>query len=279
MEVVVFGDELKGKLKSILFELAQPELKKIQRYKDIHKGESCYVIGDGISLKWFDLKEFSDKTSIVVGRIPFHNEFEVLKTKYLMEMDPYIFYPHFWNKNISRTTSMPYIYKAYREIIKNNQDKQFFLNLSNYPVVRSSNLTFMFKDIKDKRLPADFITRQINPFQGSIRSSILLAIYMGFEHCYLVGCDYTHVPSRSVHWYEKGQGTFCEQPGYQKEFFEIAKEFINITTITLDGTSEFINSITYKDHTGREPVYRENTELVDDRYLKVLATWPDYSIY
>ena len=34
----------------------------------------------------------------------------------------------------------------------------------------------------------------------------MLAIYMGFTHIYLVGCDYTHVPARNLHWYEKGQG-------------------------------------------------------------------------
>ena len=107
----------------------------------------------------------------------------------------------------------------------------------------------------------------------------MLAIYMGFDHIYLVGCDYTHVPSRSLHWYEKGQGVFFLQKNYQKDFFEIAKEFIDISTITLDGKSDFINAVTYEEHTGRKPIYRENTELVDDKYLKVLSTWSGYTIY
>ena len=102
---------------------------------------------------------------------------------------------------------------------------------------------------------------------------------MGFDHIYLVGYDYTHVPSRMLHWYEKGQGEFCPHKNYQKDFFEIAKEFIDITTITLDGTSDFINAVTYKEHTGCEPVFRENTELVDEKYMKVLDTWSGYSIF
>ena len=81
-----------------------------------------------------------------------------------------------------------------------------------------------------------------------------------------------------MHWIEKGQGVFIRQDNYNKDFFGIAKEFIDITTVTLDGTSDFINAITYKEHTGREPIFRENTELLDRRYLKLLATWPDYTI-
>lgn len=275
----MFGNNIKSGLKDLMLQACQPELAKIHQYKDIHKGESCYLIGDGISLKWFDLEEFSNKISIATSLIPFHKEFCVLNTKYLMLMEPFWFYPAFWTKNITGSSSMPYISKAYREVIKKNLDKQFFLNLSNYPVLRSKNLTYMFRDIKDDRLPANFITRRINAFHGSLRSSILLAIYMGFDHCYLVGCDYASVPVRIRHWYEKGQGEFYGGiPDYQKDFFEIAKEFIDITTITLDGTSDTINTMTYKEHTGRDPIYRENTELVDERYLKVLSTWPNYSL-
>ena len=275
----MFANTIKNRLKSLLFKLCQSELAKIQRYKDIHKGESCYLIGDGISLKWFDLNEFSNKTSISLGLIPFHKQFKALNVKYLMLVEPYWFYPAFCGVDINNSRSMRHISKAYRGIIQENQDKQFFLNFSNYPVLRSRNLTYLFRDIPDELLPENFITRRLYAFEGSLRSSILLAIYMGFDHCYLVGCDYTHVPSRSLHWYEKGQGILKPIKNYHKEFLEVAQEFIDITTITHDGTSDFINAITYKEYTGRDPVFRENIELVDEQYLKTLATWPKYLIY
>jgi hypothetical protein len=275
----VSGNNIESRLKELFYQLCQPELSKIRQYKDMHKGESCYLIGDGISLKWFDLKEFSNKISFSLSTIPFHNDFRLLEAKYLLLTEPFWFYPAFWTNNITNSVSMPYIQKVFRQVIKENPDKQFFLNLSNYPVLRSENLIYLFHDIPDVRLPADFITRRTNIFQGSFRTSIFLAIYMGFDHCYLVGCDYTHVPSRSLHWYEKGQGVFYPLVNFNKDFFEIAKEFIDITTITLDGASDFINAVTYKEYTGRDPEFKENTELVDERYLKVLATWPGYLIY
>lgn len=266
-------------LRGILPTLAKPVLSKIHRYKDAHRGESCYLIGDGISVKWFDLSAFDDKTAIPCAFIPFHNDFNKLNVKYLSILEPWWFYPTQWTTIPPKKIITNPIQMAYRNIINKHPDKQFFTSLSNYPVLGQKNITYLFRDIYDDRLPADFITRRIDAFHGSLRASILLAIYMGFDHCYLVGYDYTHVPSRSLHWYEKGQGAILWHPDYQKEFFEIAKEFIDITTITLDGTSDFINSVTYKEHTDRDPIFKENTELVDERYLKALATWPDYSIY
>jgi len=166
-----------------------------------------------------------------------------------------------------------------QEIVDRYIDNEFFVSISNCPVLRRDNITYNFRNIYDDRLSPDFITRRINAFHGSMRLSLLLAIYMGFDHVYMVGYDYTHVPSRSLHCYEKGQGVFIPHENYQKEFFKIAKEFIDITTITLDGASDFINAVTYKDHTGCDPAFRENIELVDERYLKILSTWSGYTVY
>jgi hypothetical protein len=275
----VFGNQLINGLKGQLLKLAQPELSKIHKFKDIHKGEDGYLFGSGSSLKWFDLQEFSSKVSIASYVLPFHRSFSDLNVKYLLPIESFWFYPRMWTEYVTNGTSMPHISKSIREIIQANPDKQFFTSLSNFPVIRSSNIYYLFLDIVDARLPDNFISHRINAFTGHFRASITMAIYMGFDHIYLVGYDYTHVPSRSKHWYEKGQGVFRPQVDYQKDFFEIAKEFIDITTITLDGTSDFINAVTYKEHTGREPMYRENTELVDEKYLKALATWQGYTIY
>jgi len=275
----VFGNQLINGLKEHLLKLAEPILSKIHKFKDIHKGEDGYLFGSGISLKWFDLREFSSKVSIAAPFLPFHKSFTDLNVKYLLPIEPFWFYPGWWTKYVTNGSNMPHISKSYRAIIKANLDKHYFLNLSNFPVIRSSNINYLFMNIVDERLADSFIANRINAFAGNVRTSVTLAIYMGFNHIYLVGFDYTHVPSRSLHWYEKGKGVFCPLINYQKEFFEIAKEFIDITTITLDGKSDYINAMTYKEHTGCEPLYRENTELADDKYLRVLSTWPGYTIY
>jgi len=266
-------------LKKHLASLFQFELSKIHRLKDIHKGEECYFFGNGISLKWFDLNAFSDKISIGSSVLPFHNSINEINLKYIMLTEPFWFYPHIYTKYFSTSVSQPHLSRAYRKIVRDNQDIDFFFNLSNFPVIRSSNINFLFREILDERLPDNFLSKQIDCFTGSLRMATLMAVYMGFKHLYLVGCDYTHLPSRSKHWYEKGQGVFKDHLNYEKEFFHIAKDSINITTITLDGESEFLDSMTYKEFTGLNPSYQENNQIIDDSYLKVLDTWPGYTIY
>ena len=266
-------------LKKYIANLFHEELSKIHKFKDIHKGEECYFFGNGVSLKWFELKEFSNKVSIGSSVLPFHNSYNDINLKYLMLTEPFWFYPNIYTKFFSKSVSQPHLSKAYRQVVKDNPDIEFFFNLSNLPVIRSHNVKYFFREIKDNRLPENFLSKKIDCYNGSLRVAILMAVYMGFDHVYLLGCDYTHNLSKSRHWYEKGQGVNLPHLNYEKEFFEIAKEFINITTITLEGESEFINSITYKEFTGLTPSYRENNELVNDKYLKVLDTWPGYTIY
>ena len=143
---------MKNISKDALALFAKPILSKIHKYKDIHKGESCYLIGGGVSLKWFDLSAFSGKTTISVALLPFHNDFDKLNVRYCALPEPWWFYP------FQKTTMSPkgYIKNtlqiAYRECIKNNPDKEFFINLSNYPVLWDRNIIYLFRGlfVKDK---------------------------------------------------------------------------------------------------------------------------------
>lgn len=80
---------------------------------------------------------------------------------------------------------------------------------------------------------------------------------MGFKKIYLVGCDYTFTPTQQLHWYEKGIGTSLEMPNYERDFFKLAQEFAEITTVTLDGKSELLNYVTYEKFTGSKPLFRK----------------------
>ena len=89
----------------------------------------------------------------------------------------------------------------------------------------------------------------------------------------------THAPRRGLHWYEKSTGIIQQNNDYEKDFILAAKNFADIITITLDGKSNHLDYITYKDFTGEDPVYRKNTEIVSPENLKVLSSWPGYTIY
>jgi hypothetical protein len=238
-------------------------------------------MGDGESIKWFDLSAFNDKTSIPCSYMPFHKDFTKLNVDYLSLIEPWWFYPYQW------TTSPPirlvrnkiqHLY--FTEVIKKFPKKTIFTNISNYPkLFKCKNVIYNHELYLDNSLGDEFISNRINSYADSLRWSLLLAIYMGFDHAYLVGFDYTHLPARDNHWYEKGKVIAAPMVGYQEDFFKIAKEFIDITTITLDGKSQYLNSQTYSQFTGLTPSFKENFEIVEDRTLRILSCWPGYSIY
>ena len=259
--------------------VSQPALSKIHRFHNAHRGEKCYIIGDGITLKWFDLTAFEDRIALPLVYVPFHNDFAALQTPYLSVVEPWCFYGPWYAKAQPRKWIWNGIQEIYKkEIIRKNPDKEYFVNLSNYMALWGRNINFIYQDIHDHRLPADFITHRLRMNQGSFRWAVSLAIYMGFEDIHLVSCDYTHDPSRSLHWYEKGEGKLIPQPGYEREFLTAAQQYADITTITLDGGSEVLNAVTYQNFTGRSPQYRENDELMRKEYLDVFRTFPGYTM-
>ena len=267
-------------MKDALAVLCRPLISRIHAFRDLHKGESCYIFGDGFSLKWFDLGAFNDRISLGCNFIPFHNDFNKLKIEYLSLQEPWWFLPFERTLYKTKKDILPNPRQSlYRQVVTDNPDKTFFINLSNYPMFRRSNIVYTFRHFYDAALPEDFITRKIHAYHGSLRFLVTLAIYMGFRSCHLVGFDYTHVPSRSLHWYEKGEGSINPHDSYNRDFFDLVSEYMNVTTITLDGGSEVLDAVTYKQYTGKEPVYRENTELLGPQYQKAMAAWPDYTIF
>mgnify|MGYP001312729618 CR=1 FL=1 len=50
-------------------------------------------MGDGSSLKWFDLECFTDLITIDVHKVGIHKQFNMLNAHHLMMMDPFLTYP------------------------------------------------------------------------------------------------------------------------------------------------------------------------------------------
>ena len=260
---------------------AKPILSRIKRFKNIHKGESCYLFGDGISIKYFDLNNFADKISIPCGFLLFHNDFQALNTPYAQLIETYYFYPFIRlniNTSAPKKISLNKIQKQYRNEIKKRSDMEFFINLSNFPVFLNNNITYVYKDIPDDSLKDGFIANKFNCYEGSQRAQILLAIYMGFDEVHLVGHDYTFSPAKSHHWYEKGHGVIVPIGDYNNDFLNYAKNFIKITTVTVDNESSNLDYIKYEDLFGVKAIYHENTEILKPKYLDILAT-QTYNIY
>ena len=130
-------------LKKIIFQISKPILNPILSLKNIHKGESCYIFGDGISIKWFDLKEFTNKPVFSLNKIAFHKQSNFLNLKYSLFIEPFSFIlisgtgTKLLLKKRVRNFFKNNIQKKFRDIIGQQNNTTFFVNLSNYPVLRN----------------------------------------------------------------------------------------------------------------------------------------------
>lgn len=269
-------------IKNILHRLSKPILDRVFELQNIHQNDECYIIGDGVSLKWFDLHLLPKKKIFALNWAVFRNEFQNLSFDYAINTGPYQFTPfveHF--QFVRKDLRQGIICKHYRKLIKKNKQSTFFLNLSNYPFISSRNIYFLFKYLKSAnfKFSSDCLQAGENMFAGSLKCAIALAILMGFTKVYLVGCDYTHEDSRMGHWYESMEGKSWPHPNYQKTYFEISSNYTKLITITASGRGSVLPSISYKDFTGKDLLYRENTELASYEDLKILSSWPGYRIF
>jgi hypothetical protein len=269
-------------LKQVLDKVARPITNRVMSFKGRHKGESCYILGDGVSIKWFDLDAFREKPAFTLSCIPFHKQANALNLRYELLIQPFYFYPYCRNTSmLGKKWWRNKIKDKYIDLFKKNKRSDSFVSLSNYPVLRGSNIFHLFRTINDPDF--DYLQEcQVNGvdiYEGSLRAAISLAIYMGFEEIVLVGCDYTHENSRSGHWYEKGKFTLNPHTDYQKGFLEIACKYAKIITITPEGGGSILPGVTYSKFTGRPLSFRENYEIMDIETLKMLDTYPDYKIF
>ena len=77
-------------------------LQKVRRLQNIHKGQTCYIFGDGTSVQQYDLSSYSSYPAIIAGFLIFHRDYNLLHPiRYLLLVEPFYLYPVFKNETTS----------------------------------------------------------------------------------------------------------------------------------------------------------------------------------
>ncbi|MCS6765710.1 MAG: hypothetical protein MO847_04430 [Candidatus Protistobacter heckmanni] len=264
----------------ILWRLAQPQLKRNAAFKGRHQGESCYIFGNGASLKSMDLDRFSDRVSISCNSFFFHRDFGKLNCLYYHLPAAFLFYRYrkyygAWYRN--------YIGDLFRRKIGENPKTRFFTSLSNCLNMRGENVYYTHHfgsrtwDFQKTALDGEF-----SFMQGGLYAMLGMAAYFGFTNAILVGCDYAFTPRYGSHFFEKGLGqpVYEDESPYGGDIFERCQERMDLTLLVPDGVqSNLMKTVSYSEYTGRPMEYKENLDIIDGHDLAYLAKQGYYNIY
>jgi hypothetical protein len=249
----------------------------LNKFKFKHKGEACYIIGDGPSIKSMDLSRFKDLPVLACGKLIFRNDFKELNCLYYTMPEPFLFTPNIFKRYeyLKQYTSIKNL--ILKKII-DHSSILFFLNATNILSVSQKNIYFIHRFLSN---PIKHLSHR-DPFAGSFIACLTLAYIMGFQKIFLVGFDsWTTKVSSNLRWFEKGDSSLILNDSHlSNELINFYKNTIDIKSILLDKDNALnFEGYTYQELFGVKPIYKENFELTSYDYLNILSTQSFYKIF
>lgn len=176
-----------GELKNLLSQNVQ--------FKNKHKGERCFIVGNGPSLNDEDLSQLENEVVFTVNKIANHPQFPSMKTNYHFWADP-----AFFNLSKDREEDIELVEKMFAVKTEDNNPVCFFPEfarsfIKDFEVDERLNVCIYFailpfRDNENKDV--DF-TKVTFGYETVVQYAMAMAIYMGFSEIYLLGCDTTFV--------------------------------------------------------------------------------------
>ena len=191
-------------IRAVLYKYPQikkkmPEIKSLlevnEKYRNIHKGKRCFILGNGPSLKTDDLALLKDEIVFTVNQAFRLDQFKAIQSNYHFWADP-VFFQLDMRKPEDRE-----LLHIMRSVAEFNHDIECFFPIEQkefvhkYKLYESFNVNYyytpmlMHEGFKGK---FDF-TRPSVAFYTVVQWAISMAIYMGFGEIYLLGCDCTSI--------------------------------------------------------------------------------------
>lgn len=170
------------------------ELEANERFRNIHSGKRCFILGNGPSLNNLDFSLLKDEFTLTVNQLPRNPKFADLHTNY-----------HFWGDRLffeiseDRPETMELL-DVMRSVASPDNKPVVFYEMTARPMIEKFNLKseldiayFKTANLDPKimlKKKIDF-TNVIPGFATIVHYAICMAVYMGFSQIYLLGCDCT----------------------------------------------------------------------------------------
>ena len=266
---------------NFFWKLHKPFVKKNKIFKNKHLGETCFIFGNGGSLKYYDIDKLPDNPSIVCAHSLIDNRLKKMNIKYLAITDSYILYPFLFNTSPQiRKIQTNKIKKIFWDSVRgDNKGITIFTSLTNIyaSFFKRLNINFFhhfeMKESNSCDLSGDFST-----CHGALDVMLGMAQYMGFSKAIVMGCDYLGTPIMQGHFYADGR----HKPHYSSKHHEegysnyrqrvkaVGKDIETLVILPEGVTSPDFNYDSYENYFGLEKNYRNNFDFIDQKYIELL---------
>lgn len=223
------------------------------KFKNIHKGDSCYILGTGPSLKDLDLKFLENEIVFGLNYLYRSKNIKGIKPKYYCLYDEI-----FHSTRIEDTMKILRLYPDSTFFVRTKAYNNFQRNsIKNENIYYQPCNVFQYGDF----ISVDMTKSMTAPY-NVVLGCIQTAIYMGFKNIYLLGCDYNSFASLKVEHsydedviidrkmtlgYEMKYYTMCTYHHYALEKYA-KRNNINIYNLTDNSLLDAYKRIGYSEH-------------------------------
>ena len=218
--------------------------KSNQTLKNKHRGETCFILGNGISLDQIPVEEINKHTVFACNEIFYHNQFNTLRIDYYTVIEPY--YGKLFGRDYYEDT-----HKLYKDIDASFAEKEtvFLLHSTVRKLIKyhsyQKNRTIFYlapinKIINSLHAVKNDMAGVFNLGFGAIGVMVGASVYMGFNNIVLLGCGYTYRPRQQHHFYARPQ--YNKTKHSYDEMIQMVKEFAkthNLILMKIDENQDY----------------------------------------
>lgn len=196
-------------------------IKKNIRFKDIHKGKRCFILGTGPSINALTNYQVEQLRKEIVFGV--NSLYKSEKVKDIVPTYYALFDNLYWGE---------WSY-TFQDIIKkySSQSLQFLTDYRAANILEQMGLKEESIFLYSKKYPINKINNDISTnmdiSQNVVSSCILAAMFLGFKEIYLLGCDYNSFAHlQETHCYDDSEEVIDieNRLGYLLKFYSITTE-------------------------------------------------------
>lgn len=189
------------------------------KFKNIHEGQRCFILGNGPSLEKENLDLLKNEVIFTVNQLYKSDIFEKVNSNYHVIIDTNFFvYDESHLNRDERVGKMKEFFNSEKVVFLHHAGKNFISNLE----VPTEHIHFVKPKLifTDKFNEEIDLTHLIPQAQTVVQTAIYIAMYMGFKEIYILGCEMTGILQN----YVKNDDVSFKKNGHAYEYSENEKK-------------------------------------------------------